>query len=426
MYILIFFKPVVSGDGFSYHAIMEGLVRDHTLNLTNQRGYDNFSGMNDIELYNKTGIYNVHYFPGLSLVSSPIYMVSLFLDDFPVFHIKDDFFLRERGDILIHMASIPVTSLIFLYAGLFLTLFLLKRYYSKKYAWMVVLLVFFLTPLVRYGAYDLSYTHAVEVGFMSILVLMILRDSRKELIGLIIGFLSILKYSHVVFIVPFIGYYLYRKEYRDVLRLLAGFAPFIVFILVYNTLVFGGPLSVGPIYEYQLSVSSFFAGFLWEMIFGRGGILWWSPGILISLMGLIFIKDRKTRFLLISIFLIYAYVIGCFEGWHSGCGYGNRYFILFFPIYCIGLIHLFKRFSASRYRNLFCALLVLLVAYNLLLSLSFLAFPPDCQRVVPVSVLDYWAHMTNFQDLANLPDLIFKKIGIIRFLFEIGRPALVT
>ena len=94
--MLLFFKPVISGDGFGYYVILEGAVRDQTLNLTDQARYNEITLGETVWLHPVTKKYVSQYAPGLPLLSTPFYAASLLLDDISFFHVKDEFFLRER------------------------------------------------------------------------------------------------------------------------------------------------------------------------------------------------------------------------------------------------------------------------------------------------------------------------------------------
>lgn len=411
IYIISFFKPVISGDGFGYHAIMEGVFKYHTLNLTNEMRFNEISPNEElIQFYNETGMYASHHFPGMAFISAPVYMTSLFLSNFEFFHIKDEFFIKERGDILINQASIPITSIIFLYAGLLATLFLLKKYYSKKYAWLAVLLVFFSTPLIRYSVYDLSYTHALEAGLMSILILLFLRDSNKVYMGILLGMITLLHYNSAILIPPFLIYYLYQKRKEDVLKIIIGLLPFMLFIMTYNTLVFGGPFSTGYTAEFENPETSIFPIHFFQMFFDLDrGILWWTPAVIISSFGLLLMKDRGKKYLFISLILLNIYFMSSFQGWHGAWGFGHRFFVIFFPLFCIGTVKILE--EAPKYRHL----LYFSAIYTILVYFMFLAYTPT-----PLSILPIWSNLLSPQHLIDLPALIFTKIGIVRFLFEIG------
>ncbi|UCC91844.1 MAG: hypothetical protein JSV39_01060 [Candidatus Aenigmatarchaeota archaeon] len=411
IYILAFLKPVVSGDGFGYYAIMEGIFRYQTLNLTNELRFNEISPNEGLILfYNETGIYSSYHFPVIAIISAPVYMTSLFLSNFEIFHIKDEFFIRERGDILINQASIPITSIIFLYAGLFATLFFLKKYYSKKYAWLALLLVFFSTSLIRYAVYDLSYTHALEAGLMGILILLFLRDSNKIYMGILLGMLTMLHYNSAIFILPFLIYYLYQKRKEDVLKIIIGLLPFAVIIMTYNTLVFGGPFSIGYGEYLESPETSIFPIHFFQLIFDLDrGILWWTPAIIISTFGLLLVKDRGKKYLFISLILLNVYFMSSFQCWDGAWGFGNRFFAMFFPIYCIGTVKILEEIPKYRHILYFSAI------YTVLIYFMFLAYTPT-----PLSILPIWANFLSPEHLINLPALIFTKIGIVRFLLEIG------
>lgn len=412
VYIITFFKPVVSGDGFGYHAMLEGVFKDHTINLTDQQRYNNISGMEIVKNFSETSIYNTHFFFGLPFLSSPIYVSSLFLDDFGIFNIKDAFFLEERGDILIRLASIPVTSVLIFYMGLFACFFLLKRYFSRDKAWIAILIMFFSSPLIRYAAYDLSYTQAIETGLMCILIFLFFRDSRKEYMGIILGLLSTIHYYSILFSLPFFVYYFYKKRKCDALRIFAWMLPFLVSILIYNSIIFGGPLTTG--YDEHLAESGLFIPVhVNELFFDMDrGIIFWTPAVLLSLFGLFFMKGDK-RYVLILLFLLQVYVQSSILGWHSAWGFGQRHFTMFFPIYCIGLVRFFENRPKIRY------IFYILTIYTILMYFAFLAYPPiEYVTGSSISAPDYWAHLASPGDLSNLPGMVFKKIGMMRFIFE--------
>ncbi len=405
LYIFTFFKPVVSGDGFGYHAVLESVFSENSLNMTGQLRYNEISGMKIIKFYNRTGIYNTHYFFGFPFMSSPAYVLSLYLDDFEAFHIKDGFFLEERGDILVHIASIPFTSIIFFYSGLFACFFLLKRYFSRERAWLAILIMFLSTPIIRYSVYDLSYSHAAETGLMCILLFLFYRGSGKEYLGIILGMLTAMHYSNILIFAPFLLYFLLKRDYSGLTRILAGIVPFIVAIMVYNTVIFGGPLLTG--YQGELERSSLLPVHIVQFFTDpHRSVLLWTPGLFLSIPGLLLMRDdRKWVFLLMI--LLQIYLINCHIGWHGAWGFGHRHFILFFPIYCIGFLELIKRFPKIAY--LFYAF----AAYTTLMHFIFLVYVEE-----PLSILHLWSKV-NLHDMSRLPAGIYRKIGIVRFLIEV-------
>ena len=407
VFIVLFLKPVISGDGFGYYAQLEAIYRDETINLVNQVKYNDYFGA-EIIIWSETAQkYVTRYPPGIAIFSAPLYMVSLFLDDFPIFHIKDDYFIAERGDILIHQLAVTLTSLIFVYIAFLLTLLILKELNFGK-SHVVLATAFFGTPLVWYATYGLSSTHAVEAGLMSVLVLLILKDSKKLYMGILIGLLSIVRYTSIIFALPFVIYYILSRKFKELLVFIAGIIPFGLFILYYNSLQFGNSLLFG----YDKSINIAFHVF--DIFFNlERGFLVWTPLILIAIIGLFYFnfKGRNNfpvKWIFLSFIALYVIIYGFIDAWHSGWAYGNRYFTVFFPIFAIGIAAFIDRF-----RNL-KPLIYLLLVYAFIVFLLFIAATGGIPSPYILSAnIGYWFADGN---IANFISLLIQKISFVRFM----------
>lgn len=402
MYIFLFFKPVAAGDGIRYYSILEGVVRDQTFNFERQARFNGINQLHFATYNNITQKYVVHNAAfGLPMLSAPLYAVSLFLDDFEIFHIKDAFFLKERKSILIHQASIPLTTLIFVIVAILLSIIIIKKYYFKELAVAAVLITFFSSSLPRYATYDASYTHGVEAGLMAILILLILRDSSPFIIGGLVGLMTTVRYTSPIFLLPIGVYYLYKNRQRDIVKLSLGAMPFLFLIMGYWSYQFGSPFSSGYIVQYSLNIPRYISRMLFDL---DRGILFWTPNLLIAVFGLFLLKDDK-KWLFIG--FIFSYLIGyAVMGpgrWDAGDGYGIRWFVVLFPIFCIGMA------SAMENRPRLKPVIYFFALYSGVLSLLYTAYSPSSF----LAQIDFW--IINRQIL-NFPMLIIKKVGLVRLI----------
>lgn len=103
------------------------------------------------------------------------------------------------------------------------------------------------------------------------------------------------------------------------------------------------------------------------------GLLFWSPFILVGMAGLLLV--RPLRFRLASLLFLAAYlaILGSWEIWYGGGGFGPRYFIEVLPLAAAGFARLITRFWhgfwpwRGIWRVILGAIAVLLVAHQLVL-----------------------------------------------------------
>jgi hypothetical protein len=404
LFIILFFKPVVSGDGFGYYAILEGIGMYGSLDLANGTRFNEIAGANYVFFNEETGRFVSKYAPGVALFSLPLYKLSLFLDDFPLFHLKDSFFLQERGDILVRMASLPVTSLLFFLLALLCTLYLCKKYYAGNVAWIALLAAFFGTPMLRYATYDLSYSHAIEAGLFALLVLLFLKRPKPLLLGAVLGLLTITRYTAGIFVLPLLAFFLWKREKANAARLLLGFVPFIAALLFYFNFQFGSFLSAG----YHAGFGSVVPLHLLEIFLDLNrGIIFWTPMVVLAIVGLFCMKDRK-KYVLLSFFALNTLVYACWMSWHSAWAFGNRFFAMFFVLYAIGTAALLSEKPQLK------PVVLGLTAYTFFLGLLF--FAQAAYLFAPYNFTDtirYWFLDGN---IITLPAKIAEKISIARFV----------
>ena len=399
-FIIVFLSPVISGDGFGYYALLEGIGRDQTLNLENQMRFNEVAGSEFVEFNEVTQRFTTPYAIGPALFSLPLYSVSLWLTQFQAFHIADEFFLAERQALLVNQLAFSFTALLFVLIALVFSLKIAKGNSSKN-ARIALLAAFFGTPLLWYASADPTYSHAFEVGLMALFVYAILKRKDARMQGLFLGMLTITRYTTGVFALPLLLYYLLQKDYKNSAKFLVFFAPFVVLLMIYFQFQFGSPFSTG--YTSHFSPVPLH---LLEMLFDfNRGILWWTPLVLVGFYGLFLMKE-KVKWLLLSFPALNFLIYGCWASWHSAWGFGNRFFIMFFPLYAIGLAVLMEKKPSTKIPVL------ILSAYTFCLAMLFLASTPQLADPFNLqSLVAYWCSNGN---LWGLPARLLGKTSVVR------------
>ncbi len=409
IFTLIFFKPVIAGDGVGYYVILEGTVRDQTFNFTNQLRYNDVFNGTAVFYFEQSRQFVSQYPPGLALLSAPFYAASLFLDDFSIFHIKDEFFLAERGDILVHQLAAIIAPLLLFLIALLLSLKLSNKFGLKTGA-LALMLTFFGTPIIRYATYDLYYTHVAEAGLIAVLLYLFFAERPVALQGAVIGLLTTVRYTSALFLVPFALYYLWKNQREKLVWLAIGFAPFALALMAYFTLAYGSSFTTG--YSASGALGGNFSiipvGIVNVLFSLQSGLLVWSPLVLLSLYGLWQWKDER-KWILFGLFAVMLYVTSAFFHGTTGYSFSNRYYAALFPIFVIGLALFLQRFSK------FLWLAAVLSFYNF--SLFLLSLAGDFTGAFPSleGIYSFWIQRGN---ISKLPELIVEKTGVFRLLFE--------
>jgi hypothetical protein len=102
------------------------------------------------------------------------------------------------------------------------------------------------------------------------------------------------------------------------------------------------------------------------------GVFFWSPLVVLSMLGLAFIPDKLIRNSFIAYIFILIVLIGYREDWYGGGGYSTRYFIETLPFLAPGYVSLFSKALKWRIGKLLLLFrTALLIAHQFVLLFSF-------------------------------------------------------
>lgn len=127
----------------------------------------------------------------------------------------------------------------------------------------------------------------------------------------------------------------------------------------------------------------------YDLFFQSGrGLLFWSPFTFFGLLGLVFLPDRRTKWLLIASLLLFCLPFGLKADWFGGGGFGARYFLETVPMATIGFTALFTRsFSKKPVRLLLISLSSLVIIHQISLMVA-------VEGLASLDWLDYQAYTT--------------------------------
>lgn len=107
----------------------------------------------------------------------------------------------------------------------------------------------------------------------------------------------------------------------------------------------------------------------WNLFFHTNrGLLYWAPFVLLGMIGLARLEPRGMRLAVVVYLLAYCVLLGRWEIWTGGGGYGPRFFIETLPIVAVGFVCLIGGLWRFRWgRDAVLALAAVLIAHQFVL-----------------------------------------------------------
>lgn len=385
---LFFGKPYITDDGASYFALTKSLVNDFDFDLSNQRYLNKI--VNYAVIKNKvTNRFVSSYSFGESLMQFPIFY---YFNKANKFFIKN-FNIKSIPYSFIEGLGILISSTFYSFLTVYLMYKLSLNLGESKMDSLFLSLTFFIgTHLFFYTFSSPAYPHIYEVFIVTLLLYFFIKFKKRFnilhifLFGLLYGLLFTVRNVNIVFIIPFLLYlmfYHYKKKERDesifivlqryfyyVLIFNLGFLPFLVSVFIYNKVQYGSIITTG--YS-NAGVFDLFPNYFLHYYFHPiRGIFWWSPVIILSMIGFGFVcrESKDKDIFLFSAFNIFIFTltISFYNRWWGGLSFGQRYLTPTLPLFFIGMVYLFKNIKNKTFLKL---IINLLTFYSFFLFLLF-------------------------------------------------------
>lgn len=289
----------------------------------------------------------------------------------PIFHEKQDGYSDP------YQKMILFASLFYALLGLIFTFKSLKLFFSEQVSFVTSLLIFYATNLLCYSTIESGMSHSFLFGLSSIYIYVIIKwnekitYSRTILIGLILGLMTLIRPTSILFIILFLLYNIKTKKdffeklsylFKNYIHLLLiGLCAFMVIV---PQLIYWKYITDNWIY-YSYGDETFF----WKnphIIDGlfsfRKGWFVYTPIMFFACLGIFYIrKFSAAMFLPTLVFLpIFIYITLSWWCWWYGGTFGQRSFIDTYGLMSFPLAALITKISKHKILKFFWGITCLL------------------------------------------------------------------
>jgi hypothetical protein len=324
--------PPIRSDGFGYQAFLTAFFIDHDLTFKTF-AVRIFNGdvptWTGITLYPETGNYLDKYPIGTALLQLPFFLLA---DRVTVL-----FGLNRSGLSLPYQIANVASAIFYFLLGVRLISSALRDQFDGTIVRLTILLFVFGTSAFHYATYDGSFSHIYSFALVAGFVKLSLQYSAAPKIGIaalggaIFGLITITRIPNgIVGLIAF-GIWIHVvlatlprvAPLRDGAMFMLCAAIAVTPQLLYWQLVTGHPL----IYSYGDEEYNWTDPQVMNFLFSiKKGLLFWSPALVISLIGFFAMPSRLRVFgaCAFACMAIHVYLCSAWHSWSFGGGYGSR------------------------------------------------------------------------------------------------------
>jgi hypothetical protein len=332
---------VIGMDVVSYYAYLPATFIFHDIKLEKRETFDNGlfwpEPLPDGNKVIKTTM-------GMSILYSPFFFIS-----HGIAKLSGD---KAYGFSPIYKVGLLVSSVFYLFIGLFFLRRILKNYFSEPITALTILTIALGTNLLNYSTYDACMTHAYNFALINTFIWYTIvwykspRLFNLLLLGLLAGLITLVRPSNIVILLFFFIYGISSKETLTQ-RIGLIFTKFHWFIFMGLAFV----MVWAPQFIYWWSITGHFLvnsypteRFYWgnphfiDGLFSyRKGWLLYTPVMTFALLGIPFLFRRlKELSFATAIFIsIATYIIVSWWCWWYGGSFGMRSFVDYYGILAI-------------------------------------------------------------------------------------------
>ncbi len=389
-------NPWVRGDGVGYYAYIHALLIQGNLNFRSdwlhanpsfRMGRVNARGRLRPSQFTANGHVANHFAVGASLLWAPFLVpvdgIVLALDHLG-WHVPANGFSKP------YLVTMALATAFYGFLGLWLSFLLAREFFDESIALVATLAIWFGSSLLVYMYFNPSWAHAQAAFAVALFLWYWHRTGARRtlrqwlLLGLIGGLMLDIYYPNaVLFLLPLadalgIDWQLLREGSQEPARWMRRLGPQFLFavatVVAFLPTLLTKLIIYGSLFQTGYGVRWYWtAPKLLQVLFSRDhGLFSWTPILALAVAGLLVFwrKQRRLGGLLVLIFLVFYYLIACYQDWNGISSFGNRFFVSLTPIFVIGLAALLdavRRWSGGRqwaWRGS-CATLALLVFWNL-------------------------------------------------------------
>ena len=358
-------NPWVRGDGVGYYAFARAPLIEHHLDFRQDWLHANSSfrmgRVNDQNQilpaeFTSTGHVDNHFSIGPAILWTPFLLAAhaaVKINHFFGGHVPADGFSFP------YIFAAVIATALYGFLGILLSFEFAKKYLPARWAFLGSLGIWFASSLPVYMYFNPSWAHA-QSAFVTALFFWCWDRTRADrtwaqwlILGLISGLMMDVYYvCAVLLVVPLAeslaGYWQGIRSQQIpsvggllVQNVLYASATFLAFLptLIVKKIIYGSYLEFGY-GEHWIFTSP---ALLKVCFSSEHGLFSWTPVVLLSVIGLVLLKNRDRALSVYSVlaFATYLYTIGCYTDWAGISSFGNRFFISLTPLFILGLASFF-------------------------------------------------------------------------------------
>ena len=389
------FGPPIRADGVGYYIYLPSLLiyGDLSFNDVADASFEgDIPGWAGLRRIPETGRYVNKYPIGVSLLMLPFFLVAHLVTWCMVLAPGQSewmgFNYPADGFSLCYQYVAGLSGIVYFLFGLTVLKRLLVRFYSPGIVLLTLTALVFGTNLLHYASGEPVLSHAYSFFLFSLFLCVVTKwyDDPKSLktstcLGLIVGIIFLVRMVNVVVVLIFFLYgvesfkdvkqrfFLYIKTFRSMTVMAAVFSlitiiPILILRYSTGTWVFNA---------YSLGGERFFFNNpqFFNVLFSlKGGLLFWSPVLILCIPGFIYMKNgnaRKWTLGVLSHCAIVLYLVASWHMWWFGGGFGHRAFIESYVLLSFPMAATLSYFKARGFLKGASVFVLLLVVYELVM-----------------------------------------------------------
>ncbi|MFS8130680.1 MAG: hypothetical protein ACMG57_01745 [Candidatus Dojkabacteria bacterium] len=353
VYALHFNGPPIRSDGIGYYSYLPSIFihkdismkteMEERANKYNAEVPDSWNGI----IKQEDGKFLDKYTMGEAVLMLPFFIpanvLSILFNQVP------------NGFTLFYQAFLGIAGTFYMILGLFILKKILEKYFKPRTIYITLIVLIFGTNLFHYGTYDSIFSHSYSLflfaAFLYFLPIWFKNISKLKysiLLGALVGLIALTRPTNIIFPVIFI--LLWELDFRKVgerlklfwknkFNILAAVGVSILFFvpqMLYWKQITGTFLY----FSYQGEYFDFTHPEIMNVLFSvQKGLLFWSPLIVLALVGIFLLRDKLKSWLLpVCVYLIInLYIISSWWAWSYGGGFGHRAFVESFAVLSLPL-----------------------------------------------------------------------------------------
>ena len=345
---------IIRSDGYGYYAYLTSIFIDGNFSFKTaieMAPYGHTMDAIGLHTLDSTGKILNKYTVGVAILELPFFIIA---------HLYSFIFGFDMlGYSEPYQYSIAISSVFYALLGNLFLYRTLLLFSDKTIALITMTSVVLATSLYHYSTYDASFSHIYSYFLVSVFVYNVFtidfRSSNLKFLflGVILGLIIITRVPNII--VGFLLFYILSKYiskhkskndkfccYQNMIKKL--------FVLMLGTFIV---VSLQLLYWHHVSGQIFVNSYVGESfnflspeilnyLFSiRKGLFFWSPILLLSIIGLVALCTQRRECLLTwllgGVFLLHTYIASSWWSWYFGGSFGNRVIVDILPILGIPL-----------------------------------------------------------------------------------------